>query len=424
MDQNEVSGMDRIIEKKKWTLKKLSIIALSAVFLIFIVYQIFFADRSVKLNVQTDRISIEEVKKDYFLDNITITGTVQPIVTVYLDALEGGRVEEILIEEGTDVKEGDTILKLSNTNLHMSIMNREAELADQMNNLRSTRLSMEQNKLDLKKQLLENRYLLTNAKREFEQAKALHEKNFISPEEFREAEDDYRYLQQKLNLVIETQKQDSLFRQVQIEQLEDSVERMEENLRLVRTKLENLNVKAPVNGQLAWINAEIGEAKSEGERLGQINILDSYKIRAEIDEHYISRVVRGLRGDFEFDGEDYELQLTKIHAEVNDGRFDVDLTFKDDLPPKMRIGQTFRVKLELGEPRMGILIPRGGFFQTTGGQWIFVVDESGEYAVKRDIRINRQNSKYYEVSEGLEPGEKVVVSSYDNFGDVDKLILK
>ncbi len=424
MSEHEISGMDRIIEKKKWTVKKVSIIAVSSLVALFILYQFIFADRSVKLNVQTDRISIEDVKKDYFLDNITITGTVQPIVTVYLDALEGGRVEEILIEEGSDVKKGDTILRLSNTNLHMSIMNREADLADQMNNLRTTRLQMEQNKLSLKSQLLEYRYLLSTAERGFEQAVALKKKDFISPEEYQEAQDNYNYYKNMLDLVIETQKQDSLFRQVQIEQLEDSVERMQENLRLVQTKLENLNVRAPVDGQLAWINAEIGEAKSEGQRLGQINILDSYKISAEIDEHYISRVVRGLRGEFEFNGNDYELKLTKIHAEVHDGRFDVDMVFPNELPPRMRIGQTFRVKLELGEPRMAILIPRGGFFQTTGGQWIFVVDESGDFAVKRDIRINRQNSKFYEVSEGLEPGEKVIVSSYDNFGDVDKLILK
>ncbi len=424
MDKQEISGMDRIIEKKKWTIKKVSIIAGSILVVMFFAYQFIFADHSVKLNVQTDRISIEEVKNDYFLDNITITGTVQPITTVYLDALEGGRVEEILIEEGSNVKEGDIILRLSNTNLHMSIMNREADLADQMNNLRTTRLQMEQNKLSLKSQLLETRYLLATAKRNFEQAVALNEKDFISPEEFKEARDDYEYYRNKVDLVIETQKQDSLFRQVQIEQLEDSVERMQENLRLVQTKLENLNVRAPVNGQLAWINAEIGEAKSEGERLGQINILDSYKISAEIDEHYISRVVRGLHGQFEFTGNNYDLELTKIHAEVQDGRFDVDMVFSDKVPPKLRIGQTFRVKLELGEPRMAILIPRGGFFQTTGGQWIFVVDESGDFAVKRDIRINRQNSKFYEVSEGLEPGEKVIVSSYENFGDVDKLILK
>ncbi|NQV17438.1 MAG: HlyD family efflux transporter periplasmic adaptor subunit [Armatimonadetes bacterium] len=416
--------MDRIIKKKKWTVKKILWLTIGGIIAILIIYNIFWGDRSSKLNVRTERITIEEIKEDFFQDYITITGTVFPIRTVFLDAIEGGRVEEIYIEAGSMVEEGDVILKLSNTNLHLSIMNREASLAEQMNNLRNTRLFMEQNKLDLKRQLLELDYSLSIQEREYENKKDLYEKNFISDKEFTDIKDRYEYLMDSRELVIENQKQDSLFRAVQIKQLEESVERMEENLTLVRKKLDDLNVKALVSGELAFVNAEIGEAKSAGERLGQINVLDSYKIQANIDEHYISRVNVNLPGEFVFTNETYELKATKIYPEVQNGRFSVDLEFIDNFPQNIRIGQTFRVKLELGQSKVALLVPRGGFFQSTGGQWIYVLDKSESFAEKRDIRLGSMNPRYIEVLEGLEAGEKVVISSYDNFGDVDKLILK
>ncbi len=416
--------MDRIIEKKKWTIKKVLWLTVGGIIAILIIYNIFWGDRSSKLNVRTERITIEEIKEDFFQDYITITGTVFPIRTVFLDAIEGGRVEEIYIEAGSMVEEGDVILKLSNTNLHLSIMNREASLAEQMNNLRNTRLSMEQNKLGLRRQLLELDYSLSIQEREYENKKDLFEKNFISDKEFTDIKDRYEYLLNSRELVIENQKQDSLFRAVQIKQLEESVERMEENLTLVRQKLDNLNVKALVSGELAFVNAEIGEAKSAGERLGQINVLDSYKIQANIDEHYISRVNVNLLGEFVFTNETYKLKATKIYPEVRNGRFSVDLEFTDNYPQNIRIGQTFRVKLELGQSKVALLIPRGGFFQSTGGQWIYVLDKTESFAEKRDIRLGSMNPRYIEVLEGLEAGEKVVISSYDNFGDVDKLILK
>jgi len=303
-------------------------------------------------------------------------------------------------------------------------MNREASLAEQMNNLRNTRLLMEQNKLGLRRQLLELDYSLSIQEREYENKKDLYEKNFISDKEFTDIKERYEYLMDSRELVIENQKQDSLFRAVQIKQLEESVERMEENLILVRQKLDNLNVKALVSGELAFVNAEIGEAKSAGERLGQINVLDSYKIQANIDEHYISRVNVNLPGEFVFTNETYKLKTTKIYPEVRNGRFSIDLEFADNYPQNIRIGQTFRVKLELGQSKVALLIPRGGFFQSTGGQWIYVLDDTESFAEKRDIRLGSMNPRYIEVLEGLEAGEKVVISSYDNFGDVDKLILK
>ncbi|MCD6330566.1 MAG: HlyD family efflux transporter periplasmic adaptor subunit [Candidatus Cloacimonetes bacterium] len=416
--------MDRIIEKKKWPLKKILWVTAGGLFILLILYYIIFADKSSKLRVQEERLTIASVEMGYFQDYITNTGTVEPIRTVYIDALEGGQVEEILIEEGAMVKEGDIILRLSNTNLHLSIMNREASLAEQINNLRNTRLLMEQNKLDLKSQLIEINYAIIQAKREYEQIQELYKQNFRSKDEYQNAKEYYEYLLTKKDLLIESQKQDSLFRDVQISQLEESVLRMEDNLNLVRKKLESLDVRAPVNGQLTSLNAEIGESKGAGQRLGQINVLDSYKINAQIDEHYISRVQRGLIGEFEYSNKTYKLELTKIYPEVRNGQFSIDMEFIDDLPQNMRIGQTFRIKLELGAPKESLLIPRGGFYQSTGGQWIFVVDESGNNAYKRDIRLNRYNPKYYEVIEGVEEGERVIVSSYETFGDVDVLILK
>lgn len=416
--------MDRIIKKKKWTPKKIIWLSLGGIFGILIIYNIFLGDHTSKFNVQKERISIEEVQNDYFQDYITQTGTVEPISTIYLDAIEGGRVEELRIEEGTMVTKGSVILRLSNTNLHLDIMNREANLAEQINNLRNTRLSMEQNKLSLKRQLLDLDYQVSIQERTYKNSINLFKQKYISDKEFEETQEKYNYLVKTRELVIENQKADSLFREIQVAQLENSVDQMEMNLDFVRQKLENLNVKAPVSGLLVTVNAEIGEAIGGGQRLGQIHVLDEFKIRLEIDEHYISRVNSSLIGEFDFTGTSYGLRIKKIYPEVRSGRFGVDLVFIDNVPEQIRTGQTFRVKLELGESQMALLVPRGAFYQSTGGQYIFVVDPTGKFAVKRDIRLGRMNSRYYELLEGLEAGEKVIISSYDNFGRAEKLILK
>jgi len=330
----------------------------------------------------------------------------------------------VMIEEGTMVYKDDVILRLSNTNLHLDIMNREANLAEQINNLRNTRLSMEQNKLSLKRQLLDLNYQLSSQKRNYENDINLYEQKYISVREFDESKEKYEYLKKNRELVIENQQADSLFREIQVAQLENSVDQMEMNLEFVRQKLGNLKVKAPVNGLLVSVNAEIGEAIGSGQRLGQIHVLDDYKIRLEIDEHYISRVNSDLVGTFDFNGESFNLHIKKIYPEVRNGRFGVDLVFTDSIPEQIRTGQTFRVKLELGESQMALLVPRGAFYQSTGGQYIFVVDPTGKFAVKRNIRLGRMNPKYYELLEGLKEGEKVIISSYDNFGKAEKLILK
>ncbi|MCF7918732.1 MAG: efflux RND transporter periplasmic adaptor subunit [Ignavibacteriales bacterium] len=416
--------MDRKIEKKKWTTQKLIWISLGVIFIAVVLYTTIWGDHRSKFNVQRERISIETVTEGNFQDYITVTGTVVPSRTVYLDALEGGYVEEVLIEEGSIVKKGDIILRLSNANLYLSIMNQEADLADQMNNLRSTRLSMEQNKLNLKQQLMDVNYQLVTQERDYLSKKELFEKDFISREEYLKSQETYDYYVNYKDLLLESQATDSLFRAVQIEQLENSVINMGKNLDMVREKLESLNLRAPIDGQLVAVNAEVGEAKSAGQRLGEINVTDSFKINMEIDEHYISRTHRELVGEFDFAGSTFQLEITKIYPEVQNGRFSVDLEFSSEQPANLRTGQTFRIKLELGESSEALLLPRGGFYQSTGGQYIFVLSADESYAEKRDIRLGRMNPRYYEVLEGLSAGEKVIVSSYANFGEADKLIMK
>jgi HlyD family secretion protein len=419
-----MDSMDRKIENKGKARRRIVYVSMAAVVFLAILYVIIFGDKSSRLNVDTDRITIEEVRADVFQDYIAVIGTTNPIRTIYLDAMEGGRVEEILLEEGSMLKEGNVIVRLSNTNLLLDIMFRESELAERENNLRTTRLQMEQNKLTLRSQLLEIDYQFQTQQRLFEKNEALFQARHISQEEYEKSKEQVDYLSKRRQLLVENQVQDSIFRGTQVRQLEESIDRMHQNLRMIKKKLDDLDVKAPAEGLLASLNVEIGESVSSGFRLGQVHILDAYKLQVEIDEHYISRVARGLKGEFEFAGSDYDLQLSRIYPEVRNGRFSVDMEFTGEVPEKIRIGQTFRIRLELGESRSAVLLPRGGFYQSTGGQWVYVVDPSGSFATKRNIRIGRQNPRFYEVLEGLEEGEKVIVSSYDNYGNVDKLILK
>ena len=416
--------MDKQIKKKKWTVKRVSMFSLAGAFVILALYNIIFGDHSSKLNVKKERITISTVEKGLFQEFIPVTGNVVPIKTFYLDAIEGGRVEKIFEEAGSFVNKGDSLLKLANTNLLLDIMYREAELFQQSNNLRNTRIAMEQNKLTLRAQLLDIEYRLKLQKRVFEEASELHSKNLVSEKEFQEAKDNYEYLSSTLELTIETQTQDSIYRAVQINQLEASVDRINDNLEIVKQNLENLVLKAPVTGQLTSLNAEIGENKVRGERLGQIDVLDGFKIRVGVDEHYISRIELGLGGDFTFAGTEYSLLIKKIYPEVLNGRFEVDMEFSGAEPEGIRRGQTLHIRLELGVLAEAILLDRGGFYQKTGGQWVYVVDESGDFAVKRKVRIGRQNPDVFEVLDGLEVGEKVITSSYDTYENIDKLILK
>jgi HlyD family secretion protein len=420
----EQDGMDRKLEKKRGITRKNIWYFLFGALVIAVVAIIIFGDKSSKYNVDVSRITIEEVKWDVFQDYITVQGTVEPITTVYLDAVEGGRVEEILIEEGNMVKKGDVILRLSNDNLLLEITNNEANVVRSINELRIARLQMDQTRLSYKQQIIELETKVTQTRRMYENNRLLWEQEHISREEFDQSREAYESSEEMLALVLENYRNDSIYRSIQINSLEYSVNNMEESMRIIRRRLDNLNIKATVDGELATLNPEIGEVVTYGSRVGTINILDSYKLRVEIDEHYIARVQRGLYGECDFASTPYTGVITKIYPEVQNGRFAVDMVFTDEVPEQIRIGQTSRIRLQLGESKEGILLTKGGFYQTTGGQWVFVLDETEEFAVKRDISIGRQNPRYYEVLSGLEPGEKVIVSSYQNYADHDKLILK
>jgi HlyD family secretion protein len=422
MDQ--MSGMDRKLDKKRGITRKNIWYILFAALMVTVVMIIIFGDKSSKYNVDLSRITIEEVKRDVFQDYITVQSTVEPITTIYLDAVEGGRVEEILIDEGNMVKKGDVILRLSNDNLLLEITNNEAQVVRAINELRTARLQMDQTRLQYKQQIIELEITVAQAKRLYENNKLLRENEHISREEYDQSKESYESSQELLDLVLENYRNDSTYRSIQIASLESSVNSMEESMRIIRRRLENLNIKATVDGELATLNPEIGEVVTYGTRVGTINILESYKLRVDIDEHYIARVQRGLNGECDFASTPYTGVITKIYPEVQNGRFAVDMVFTDEVPEQIRIGQTSRIRLQLGESKEGILLTKGGFYQTTGGQWVFVVDPSGEFAVKRDISIGRQNPRFYEVLAGLDPGEKVIVSSYQNYGDHDKLILK
>jgi len=417
--------MDKVIVKKKWTLKKILWITGSTALVGLIVYYLAFGDKSSKLNVEVDKITIEEVTQDLFRDYITVIGTVAPIHTIYLDATEGGsRVEEIVIKEGNMVKKGDIIVRFSNTNLILDISNNEANASRTINDLRSTRLQMDKQTLDTRSQLLQFSFDLKDKERTYKNNKVLYEQKHISKDEFERSKEAWELTTERISLFRQSWKQDSIFRLTQIKTLEEDADRLQKSLVIVRKRLEALEFRAPVSGELASLNLEIGQVIQMGTRMGTINVLDSYMLKVDIDEHYISRITRNLSGECEFANKMFKGVIKTVYPEVRNGRFTVDMVFTDSIPKEIRIGQTSRINLELGESQRAILLNRGGFYQSTGGQWVYVVDPSGSFATKRNIRINRQNPRFYEVVEGLTPGEKVIVSSYDNFGNVDKLLLK
>ena len=415
--------MDRKIEKKKFTPKNVAIYSASILFVLFVLYNLIFSDASKKLNVETERITISTVEKGLFQEFTPITGLVQPIETFQLDVSNGGRVMKKYVEEGAFLQAGDPIILLDNAQLRLSIIYNEANVFQQINNLRSTRLSFQQNRLDLQARLLSIDRDIREQKRIYDTNVKLFEKGFVSENEYLDSKEQYEYLLNHKKLTMETFKADSIMRIQQIQQLEKSVTTLEGNLDITKQQLENLTVRAPISGQLTALNAEIGESISQGENVGQIDKVDSFKVRATIDEHWIARVSRDQFGEFTFNGKEYKLIVKTVFPQVTNGTFQTDLLFLDDAPDGIRRGQTVHIKLELGELSEAVFVDRGGFYQTTGGQWIFVVDRSGKFAVKRNISLGRQNTQSYEVLEGLEPGEKVITSSYDNYGDVEKLIL-
>jgi HlyD family secretion protein len=418
-----MDGMDRKIEQKRFGKKQLWL-SIGVILVILLFVQMFFGDKSARLNVETTKITIAEVTSGKYQDYISVNGTVEPIKTIYLDAVESGKVEEILIEEGTSVKKGDVILTLSNYNLLLDISGNEADVARAVNDLKTARINLENQNLQTRSTILQLEYLLRKLERQYNNNVKLISQNLISKEDFEFSKEQFDETRLQLDLQRQKFVRDSMYTKTRIAADEESIARMQVNLNLTQRRLEDLNIKAPVDGELATLNPEIGEVINYGSRVGTINILDSYKMRVLIDEHYITRITRGLTADFEFAGKENGLRIVKIYPEVQNGTFAVDMEFTGEIPQQIRIGQTARIHLELGESEDALLLPKGGFYQNTGGRWIFILDESGSIATKQKIEIGRQNPRYYEVLDGLKPGDKVVVSDYENFGDADKLMLK
>ena len=416
--------MDRKIKKKLWTPKRIGMAGGGGLLVLFILYSFIFGDTSSKLNVEAEKITISEVSRGPFQEFIPVNGSVLPIETFYLDAIEGGRVERLFVDAGTFVKKGDPILRLANTNLQLDVMYREALSYEQINNAQNRRLAIEQNSISVRSQLAEVEYQVQRTKLSFDRDSVLRVKNLISSEEFRRTKDEYEYWIGRRVLAVENFRQDSLLRVNQLTQLESSIDRLEMNLEMVKRSVDNLTLRAPISGQLTSLNAEIGQSKSSGQRLGQIDVLDNFKVRAAIDEFYIARINIGQEGEFDLAGNTFRLIIKKVYPEVRDGRFEVDMEFTGKPPQGIRRGQTLQIRLELGDLSEATLLARGGFYQRTGGQWVYILDPSGENATKRSIKLGRQNPQVFEVIEGLQPGEQVITSSYDNFGDIDKLILK
>ena len=417
--------MDKIIEKKTgWRVaftKKALPWWLGALLLVFVIYLIARPNNKT-LRVDKDTVTISSAVKGEFNDYIRISGRVQPMTTIQLSPQEGGIVEKILIEEGSPVKAGDAILILNNDNLDLQILNSEAELAEKENILRNTQIQMEQQKLDVRQNVLEYGMQVDRLRRAYEQQKALYEDKLIAKEEYLKAEEDYNLAKQKYDLMAERSKQDSLYRGTQIDRMEESLENMQLNMSMIRRRKSNLIVKAPIDGELGLLDVALGQSIAAGTKIGQINSVGVYKVEAQIDEHYIDRVVAGLEATFERQGETYSTVIRKVYPEVRDGKFKADFKFDGEQPDNIRSGQTYYLNLQLGQPEEAVIIPRGTFYQKTGGKWIYVVNKDGNKAVKREIRIGRQNPQYYEVLEGLEPGEKVITSGYDTYGDSDVLV--
>ena len=388
---------------------------------IFIIYLIARPNAKT-LRVDKDTLTVSSAVRGEFTDYIRISGRVQPMTTIQLSPQEGGMVQAILIEEGSTVKAGDPILILSNDNLDLQILNAEAELAEKENILRNTQIQMEQQKLDVRQNVLEYGTQVERYQRAYEQQKALYEDKLISKEDYLKAKEDYDLATKKYELIRERSRQDSLYRGTQVDRMEESLENMLVNMSMIRRRKDNLIVKAPIDGELGLLDVVLGQTIASGAKIGQINSVGTYKVEAQIDEHYIDRVVAGLEATFERQGETYSTVIRKVYPEVRDGKFKADFKFDGEQPDNIRSGQTYYLNLQLGQPEEAVIIPRGTFYQKTGGKWIYVVNKDGNKAVKREIRIGRQNPQYYEVLEGLEPGEKVITSGYDTYGDSDVLV--
>lgn len=416
--------MDIQLEKKKGLQKKhIPYVAGGALFLVLVGW-IIFGDHASTLKVDSRGINIGNVTREQFNDFVRLNGQVQPITVIQVSPEEGGIVQEKVVEEGAQVKKGDVIVRLSNSNLDLQILDAEAQLAEKQNFLRNTQVAMEQDKLNNQLEKLQLDMDMTRTLRAFRQQEQLYKEDLIAKEEYLKAKEDYELARRKYDLVVERLRQDSISRTIQMDEMEVSLANMRRNIQLVHERKEHLDIRSQIDGELGLLDVVLGQNVSPGQKIGQINDLSDYKIEALIDEHYIDRVKQGLDATFERQGTNYSLTVRKVYPEVREGKFRSDFVFTGERPDNIRSGQTYYINLELGQPTESIIIPRGTFFQSTGGNWIFVLDKDGKKAYRRKIKIGRQNPQYYEVTEGLEAGEKVIVSSYESYKDNEVLVLE
>lgn len=415
--------MDREIKQKNPRLRKYAKIGVPVILLVGLLIWAFAGTGDKVYRTDANSLTISDVTNGNFNDYIRLSGQVEAGIVVQVSALETGIVEQKLIAEGAMVNAGDIILTLRNPNLQQQILDSEAQLAEKQNMLRDTEIAMEKERLSLRQDVLSTQTERNRTRRLYNQQKSLYDEKLVAHEEYLKAKEDYELAEQKLRLLRDRIRQDSLYRSVQVKMMRESLSNMMQNLTLVRQRADNLNIRASHSGQLGNLDAEIGQNIATGQMVGQINVLNDYKIIVNIDEHYIDRVAIGLNGKFERQNSQYAVNVSKVYPEVKNGQFRTDLVFSGQRPDKIRVGQTYYINLQLGEPTKAVLVPRGSFYQATGGKWIYVLTANGKEAVKRQIRIGRQNPQYYEVLEGLKPGERVITSSYENFGEAEKILV-
>ncbi|MFL5741297.1 MAG: efflux RND transporter periplasmic adaptor subunit [Flavisolibacter sp.] len=416
--------MDRKIEKKKWSRKRILTIAGIAGLVLLVSASIYFTSGKAKLNVDPERLTISEVKNGPFQEFIPVNGVVLPITTIYLDAVEGGRVEEKYVDDGSMVRKDQPILRLSNTDIELSLVNQQTSVYNLLTQMQISRNAAQQNTVNKLNQMTDVDNQLKEARRIYELDKSLYEQKAIGLQEFKQAENNYIYQVEKRKLTAQLLKQDSTSNSQQVAQAQQSYLGSQNALNVMRKKVGDLVVRAPIDGQLTSLDVEIGQNKNKGERLGQIDVLSGYKVRVDIDEHYISRVFIGLTGETSFAGKDYKLKINKVFTQVTNGRFQVDMQFIDAVPEGIRRGQTLQIRLALSDETQALLLAKGGFYQQTGGNWVFKLTDDGKTAYKVDVQLGRQNPDYYEVLNGLKPGDKVIVSSYETYGNMQELVLK
>ncbi len=416
--------MDRPIKQKKWNSKRImtlsGIVGLGA--LIFASY--YFTRGNARLNVEAERISIFEVREDSFREFIPVNGSVLPISSIYLDASVGGRVEEKYVEDGAQLRKGDPIMRLSNTDLELSLVNQETSVLNLLTQAQIAQTNAQQMSINNRNQMANVENGLQEAERVFNLNKTLYEKKAIGSQEYQKALNDYNFQKERMELTRQILRQDSISTIQKLDQDKQMYERTQSALGLMRRKVDDLILRAPVDGQLTSFDAEIGQSKNAGERLGQIDVLTGFKVRADIDEHYISRIYPDLEGEFSLAGKTYKLKIRKVYTQVNSGRFQVDMEFVNEVPEGIRRGQTLQIRLALSDETKAVLLAKGGFYQQTGGNWVFKLDKDGHTAYRADVQLGRQNPDYYEVLQGLKPGDKVVVSSYETYDKVQELNIK